>query len=279
MESALQQRLLDVDSLSLSPGTACRVAVALPRGYFTGWVNSRSSLSSSIANSRDGTPDFLFLNCTLSSPRIAHLAPANYTRTLLHLRWSAQNTALLGSEVLDPWESRELTLHSMKSTMLAAASQLGIACEDRLAQGHHRDSARTYSRNDTSDSLRVQLAPQPQHGKGGQAPVPEPPFSIAQHPPRAEHLPSGDLHACPWIRFTSRHEALHSSCSLATASEPSPTIQADSDSEAEAVKESTHSKTWTPTTNGSARQATPALRLQRTLVLLSCAHGRVRIAL
>ena len=73
-------------------------------------------------------------------------------------------------------------MHSMKTTMLAAAAQLALPREDRLAQGHHRDSARLYSRNDTYDSLRVQrrLATQLAHGwrpncsmaRGGGAPVP-----------------------------------------------------------------------------------------------------------
>ena len=54
---------------------------------------------------------------------------------------------------------RELTLRSMKTTMLAAAAQLALPQEDRLAQGHHRDSARLYSRNNTYDFLTVQWHP------------------------------------------------------------------------------------------------------------------------
>ena len=54
----------------------------------------------------------------------------------------------------------------MKSTMLAAAAQLAIAREDRLAQGHHRDSAKPYSRNDTFDSLLIQAQLAQQVAKG-----------------------------------------------------------------------------------------------------------------
>ena len=151
----------------------------------------------------DAEPDFLFLNCSLSQPQILDIAPASYIRTLLHLRWATQSTAIMGQECLCPYESRDLTLHSMKTTMLAAAAQLALPREDRLAQGHHRDSARLYSQIDTYDSLRVQrrLATQLAHGwrpnrsmaRGGGAPVPEPPFSVSSTAP-IEHLPTMDLH-------------------------------------------------------------------------------------
>ena len=150
----------------------------------------------------------------------------------------------MGESALSCHEARELTLHSMKSTMLAAAAQLALPREDRLAQGHHRDSARLYARNDTFDSLRVQrrLTTQVAYGwrpsrsmaRGGRAPLPDPPFSVSSTAP-AEHLPAMDLHAGAWARFTSRHEALHSEAQPGTPS-PSPTIGPDSDSEAEAVQ-------------------------------------------
>ena len=56
------------------------------------------------------------------SPRRAQRS--SYARTLLHLRWAAQNTALLGSHALQAHEAAELTLHSVKSTMLANAAQI-----------------------------------------------------------------------------------------------------------------------------------------------------------
>ena len=148
------------------------------------WLAELAELTTPQSRCRqpEAAPDFLFLNCTLSSPRILNIAPASYATALLHLRWSAQSTAIMGTEALDPWESSELTLRSMKSCVLAAASQLGVAREDRLVQGHHRDSARTYSRNDTFDFLRfqrrlaMQLAsawrPNRSMARGGQAPVP-----------------------------------------------------------------------------------------------------------
>ena len=93
-------------------------------------------------------PDFMFINCNPQLLLPAELAPASYARTLLHLRWAAQNTAVLGSSVLRCTEACELTLHSMKTTLLACAAQLHMRREDRMAQGHHRDSALLYSRKD-----------------------------------------------------------------------------------------------------------------------------------
>ena len=96
----------------------------------------------------------------------------------------------MGESALSCHEARELTLYSMKSTMLAATAQLAVSREDRLAQGHRREFARLYSRNNAFDSLRVQrrLAAQVAHGwkpsrsmaRGGSAPLPEPPFSVVQ---------------------------------------------------------------------------------------------------
>ena len=106
----------------------------------------------------------------------------------------------------------------MKSTMLACAAQLSLPKEHRLAQGHHRDSALLYSRNDIFSSLLVQrtaciciadgFRPERSLARGGQMPLPEPPFRApAQHP--AHSLPAMDMHAGPWIAFTSRREELH----------------------------------------------------------------------
>ena len=143
----------------------------------------------------EAAPGFLFINCSLAQPSISQLAPASYARTLIHLRWAGQSTSIMGSNAL----------HSMKSTMLAAAAaaQLGIAL---------------YSWDDTFDSLRLQgtLARQVAAGwgpsrmaRGGQAPLPEPPFSITRQPPPQQLLPA-DLTGGPWAIFTSRHEQLHS---------------------------------------------------------------------
>ena len=67
-------------------------------------------------------PDFAFINCHLAEQYVEGTAPASYSRTLLHLRWVAQRTTILGSQALQSFEAAELTLHSMKSTMLAPNS-------------------------------------------------------------------------------------------------------------------------------------------------------------
>ena len=164
-------------------------------------------------------PDFAFINCRLAEHSVAEAAPASYARTLLHLRWAAQNTALLGSHALQAHDAAELTLRSMKSTMLANAAQIMMAKEHRVQQGHHRDSALLYSRNNTFSSLRVQrtvaeavakgFRPERSVARGAQAPLPEPPFSVSEQIP-AKHIPRSDLRAGDWAIFTSRREALRS---------------------------------------------------------------------
>ena len=200
-------------------------------------------------------PDFAFINCHLAEHSIAEAAPASYARTVLHLRWAAQNTALLGSHALQAHEAAELTLHSVKSTMLANAAQIMMAKEHRMQQGHHRDSALLYSRNDTF-SLHVQrtvaeavakgFRPERSMARGAQALLPEPPFSVSEVVP-AKHIPHSDLRAGDWAIFTSRHEALHirvctedAPHGSARPGEPlpdQPSIDQDggSDSEADAV--------------------------------------------
>ena len=139
-------------------------------------------------------PDFAFINRRLAEQTITGTAPASYSRTLLHLRWAAQCTAILGSHALQSFEAAEFTLRSMKSTMLANAAQILIEREHRMQQGHHRDSALLYSRNDTFSSLHVRRAvckavadgfrAERSVAKGAQAPMPEPPFSVpSSHPP------------------------------------------------------------------------------------------------
>ncbi|CAE7689499.1 unnamed protein product, partial [Symbiodinium pilosum] len=149
-------------------------------------------------------------------------------------------------------EARALTLHSMKSTALALAAQLHLPREDRLSQGHHRDSAKLCSRNDTFASLRVQRhicaqvaqgwRPQRSMSRGGAAPVPEPPFTVPRQVPSTE-LPAPALLQGPWRIFTSRHETLHAAASTARQKpgadppevEP-PLVVSGSDSEAEEVE-------------------------------------------
>ncbi|CAE7290205.1 unnamed protein product, partial [Symbiodinium pilosum] len=120
----------------------------------------------------------------------------------------------------------------MKSTALALAAQLHLPKEDRLSQGHHRDSAKLYSRNDTFTSLFVQRHIGSQVAQGWR-----PQRSMArqsQNPPRS-------LLASPWRIFTSRHEALRAGLSQSQPeSEPvqseSPLVVTGSDSEPEEVE-------------------------------------------
>ena len=130
-------------------------------------------------------PDFAFINCALLASEISILAPASYSRTLLQLRWLAQHTGLLGSALLAS-EAQQVTLRSTKSTLVACAAQLKLSEEHRVLQGHHRSSARLYSRNDTFGSMHLRrciteavcggFRPQRSMFQGAQAPLPEPAF-------------------------------------------------------------------------------------------------------
>ena len=174
---------------------------------------------------QEEAPDFLWLSTALDAQALDELAPASYCTALLCLRYVATLPWRVAGSGLLPGEARQLTLHSMKSTLLAAAAQLRLAKEIRLAQGHHRDSARLYSRNDTFDSLDAQhrLAtamstgwrPNRSVARGGQAPIPEPPFSLPPGEPLSCIAPQ-DILSGPWNYFVSRHEALHAA-SQATA--------------------------------------------------------------
>ena len=234
-------------------------------------------------------PDFAFINCHLAEHSIADAAPASYARTLLHLRWVAQNTALLGSHALQAHEAAELTLHSMKSTMLANAAQIMIAKEHRMQQGHHRDSALLYSRNDTFSSLHVQrtvaeavakgFRPERSMARGAQAPLPEPPFSVSEIVP-AKQIPHSDLRAGAWAIFTSRHETLHSQACTEDAphgsvqpserppDKPSTEQDGGSDSEADAVS---HWAQHHQSSDSDTAEASTAedVCLQRTLVSIA----------
>ena len=122
---------------------------------------------------QEDAPDFLWLSTALDAQALDELAPAS---ALLCRRYAATLPWRVAGNGLLPGEARQLTLHSMKSTLLAAAAQLRLAKEIRLAQGHHRDSARLYSRNDTFDSLdaqhrsnehRLEAKPQCRQGRPG----------------------------------------------------------------------------------------------------------------
>ena len=180
--------------------------------------------AASLFREQDGDPDFLWVSTAPELHQLAELAPASYCTAMLVLRWAATLPWLSQTAGLTSQEALQLTLHSMKSTVLAAAAQLRLSKDIRLSQGHHRDSAALYSRNDTFDSLfaqrRLALAlsrgwrPQRSIARGGQAPVPEPPFTLPGTEPLAE-LPADALLQGTWAFFATRHETLQAALPLA----------------------------------------------------------------
>ena len=161
--------------------------------------------------------DFLWFNAQPELAKLQELAPASYCTAMLTLRWAATLPWQQPGQGLHSAEAKQLTLHSMKSTALASAAQLRLDKELRLFQGHHRDSADLYSRNDVFASLDVQhriskaLASgwraERSIARGGQAPIPEPPFSLPPGEPVAS-LPATALTQGPWQSFVTRHETL-----------------------------------------------------------------------
>ena len=60
--------------------------------------------------------------------------------------------------------------------------------------------------------------------RGGQAPIPEPPFSLPSGEPLASIAPQ-DIVSGPWKHFASRHEALHAASQAAAATQPDSLTQ------------------------------------------------------
>ena len=96
------------------------------------WLAALHSLVSPYLDQGE-EPDFLWLNTALDANTLAELAPASYCTALLCLRYAATLPWRVAGSGLLPEEARQLTLHSMKSTILAAAAQLRLAKEIRLA--------------------------------------------------------------------------------------------------------------------------------------------------
>ncbi|CAE7254837.1 unnamed protein product [Symbiodinium microadriaticum] len=191
------------------------------------WLSALHQAASPF-RAQDGDPDFLWFSTTPELKNLLELAPASYCTALLVLRWATLpwHPANPGLSAL---EASQLTLHSMKSTVLAAAAQLRLSKDIRLSQGHRRDSAALYSRNDTFDSLfaqrRLSLAlsrgwrPQRSIARGGQAPIPEPPFALPPTEPLAE-LPAGAILQGPWSFFATRHESLQAALPVSNTHAP-----------------------------------------------------------
>ena len=106
-------------------------------------------------------------------------------------------------------------------------------------QGHHRDSAALYSRNDVLASLDVQHSiskalasgwrAERSIARGGQVPIPEPPFCLPSGAPLFS-LPAAALLQGSWKVFAMRHEALVAEQCPATtayASQAQPTQPED----------------------------------------------------
>ena len=132
-------------------------------------------------------PDFMIPTMdSLHCPSLT--APLSYAAALRAIRWACQT----------PWDhprmssqsAQNITLHSLKVTMLSSAAQLRLPHRDRQIQGHHTGgSVQLYSRDDTVDALWVQTQistsvrqgwrpVRPQH-RGGQAPMHEMPVTIS----------------------------------------------------------------------------------------------------
>ncbi|CAE7709675.1 unnamed protein product, partial [Symbiodinium necroappetens] len=187
------------------------------------WLLQWLSCLVEVGTEADLEPDFLFFHADLDSRKHPQVFPCSYAHALLCLRFMAQKAGLAASEAF------ALTLHSMKSTMLAAAAQIQFDEHARLAQGHHRDSLRLYSRNDTLEALRLQI----EHAIGSRMETATQ-YGQRRRSPRT------------WAIFTSRHESLRSNTEP-QSHEPDEqqSTRPDTDSEAELVekyaRERTHS--------------------------------------
>ena len=187
----------------------------------TSWVVAwLSLLHFYLAKHPHNNPDFLFMHCNITGNPPEHALPSSYHHSLRVLRWACTAPWLAqANQLLQHMEALALTLHSLKSCLLAAAAQRELPKEKRLQQGHHRDSAALYSRDDTIASLGIQRdlrhalhagwRPQRSMSRGGQAPVPEPPFALNADP-QQPHLTAQELRDPALARFVSRHELLQS---------------------------------------------------------------------
>ena len=168
-------------------GICCLGVTARPS---TGhWVfRSLEALQIGIDKSREHwgpkwSPDFLLPSWTDSVP---FSSPCSYHHALALIRFYCQCN-WLSPALLTPEQASNLSTHSMKSTLLAAAGQLNLSLESRAKQGHHKKSVQLYSRDDVWPSLFLQRdllvdsstgwRPLMSQARGAKQPLPEPPFS------------------------------------------------------------------------------------------------------
>ncbi len=95
------------------------------------------------------SPDFLFPSWTDTIP---FSSPCSYHHALALIRFYSQCTWLTPPLLLAE-QAIHLSIHSMKSTLLAAAGQLNLNLEQRAKQGHHKKFVQLYSRDDVWPSL------------------------------------------------------------------------------------------------------------------------------
>ena len=127
-------------------------------------------------------PDFILPSWTGTVP---FSSPCTYHHGLALIRYYAQ-CLWLREPILSPDQARDLSTHSMKSTLLAAAGQLNLNVEHRAKQGHHKQSVQLYSRDDVWPSLFLQRdilteistgwRPLTSQARGAKQPLPEPDF-------------------------------------------------------------------------------------------------------
>ena len=117
-------------------------------------------------------------------------SPCSYHHALALIRFYTRCNYWLRPPLLNPEEAKNLSTHSMKSTLLAAAGQFNLNLEQRAQQGHHKKSVQLYSRDDVWPSLFLQRdilvdistgwRPLTSQSRGAKQPLPEPSF---QAPP------------------------------------------------------------------------------------------------
>ena len=98
------------------------------------------------------SPNFLLPSWTDSIP---FSSPCSYHHALALIRFSCQCN-WLSPALLTPEQASNLSTHSLKSTLLAAAGQLNLNLESRAKQGHHKESVQLFSREDVWPSLFLQ---------------------------------------------------------------------------------------------------------------------------
>ena len=81
--------------------------------------------------------------------------PCSYHHALALIRFYG-HCCWLSPALLSPEQAANLSTHSMKSTLLAAAGQLNMNLENRAKQAHHKKSVQLYSRDDVWPSLFLQ---------------------------------------------------------------------------------------------------------------------------